>query len=52
MRTGPDRIVVCPHCEYKLRIRTLLSGNTFKDSSPFRKGYLFGHRKKSLEQPR
>jgi hypothetical protein len=28
MRPGPDRIIVCPHCEYKSRIRTLLSGNT------------------------
>jgi tetratricopeptide (TPR) repeat protein len=29
MRPGPDRIIACPHCEFKTRVSTLLSGNTF-----------------------
>lgn len=29
MKPGPDRIIACPHCKYKVRIRTLLSWNTF-----------------------
>jgi hypothetical protein len=29
MQPGPDRIITCPNCEFKARVRTLLSSNTF-----------------------